>query len=286
MWYCRYHLTGDTEGVDVSAIKKQQRILVINEKTLYLKKMSAKFAQYVNEHYDIVISPYEISGYEGRWIRLPCLMWHYGIETKEPKRHVMLCAQPHQPTSHAIWARILSSKRQQKTRILSVFCSGKLKAGRHKQRRQFVEALKDAMGDDVHVYGHGYDDKEKRQRFIANKADGLDPYRYTIALENQTIPHFWSEKIPDAYLGEAYPFYYGCANLGDYFPAQAFTPIDIFDIEGSIKTIKDVCHSPLWEERYPYILEAKRRVIEDYHLKNILRRIIEGDESLYEKTGV
>ena len=282
-WYCGYHTTGIKVGNPKTAIKKQQRIFIVKEKGYYhefmKEKSRPKAIQTIKRNCGIVISPYKIPGYEGRWIRLPCLLWRYGVYISDPEHGP-------QPTSRAIWERILSSKRQQKTRMLSVFCSARLNSEQYKQRHRFVKALKDAMGDDVHVYGRGYRGKKTTYPFLANKADGLDPYRYTIALENNTIPHFWTEKIPDAYLGEAYPFYYGGSNLGDYFPTQAFTPIDIFDIEGSIKTIKDICHSPLWEERYPYILEAKRRVIEEYHLKNILRRIIEGDESLYEKTGV
>ena len=42
----------------------------------------------------------------------------------------------------------------------------------------------------------------------------------------------------DAYLGFAYPFYWGARDVGDHIPTTALTPIDIQDLAGSIEVIE------------------------------------------------
>jgi hypothetical protein len=44
----------------------------------------------------------------------------------------------------------------------------------------------------------------------------------TSCLENSQSPHYWTEKLTDAYLGWAFPLYVGCPNVGDYFAKESF----------------------------------------------------------------
>src|SRR5437667_94736 len=74
-------------------------------------------------------------------------------------------------------------------------------------------------------------------RAIEDKADGILPYRYHVALENSQFPDYWTEKLADAFLGFAHPLYWGCPNLERYFPAQSFTALNIHDPAQAIAAI-------------------------------------------------
>ena len=88
--------------------------------------------------------------------------------------------------------------------------------------------------------------------------------------------HFWSEKLADCYLGEAYPIHIGCTNLHDYFPQQAYTSIPgISPISRRLsRKIKEVIASDLWHRNRAHILEAKRRIMEEYQLLPMIDRIV------------
>jgi len=64
---------------------------------------------------------------------------------------------------------------------------------------------------------------------IADKWDGLAPYRYSIAFENFADDLYWSEKLADCFLAYATPFYFGTATIGRYFPKGSYIPIDPYD---------------------------------------------------------
>lgn len=119
------------------------------------------------------------------------------------------------------------------------------------------------------IYGHGV--KE-----IDDKAQALDDYQYHIAIENYYGDHHWTEKLSDAFLGTTLPFYFGCPNISDYFPEESLIPIDINDVEGASEIIKRVIHDKEYEKRLPFILEARRRVLEQYNMFAVLAREIES----------
>ena len=94
-----------------------------------------------------------------------------------------------------------------------------------------VERLVRHFGSRLSRYGRGF-------KPIPDKAEAILPYRYHITLENSSVKDYWTEKLADAYLGGAYPLYWGCPNLADYFPSDAFTMIDIDDPDTAIATIE------------------------------------------------
>ena len=67
-----------------------------------------------------------------------------------------------------------------KTEHLSVICSTKAVCAGHRTRIQFVNRLQPLIP--MHRFGHGV-------RPLADKWDGLAPYRYAIAIENSQVPH-------------------------------------------------------------------------------------------------
>ena len=159
----------------------------------------------------------------------------------------------------------------QKTKTLSVVCSNKHSRSGHKQRFEFVQKLKQALGDELDLYGKG-------QNPIANKSDAIRPYQYHITIENGSAPHYWSEKLTDCYLDEAYPFYAGCPEIGDYFSQEAYTLIDLDDVEGTIEKIQQAIKENRHLKAQSAIRESKRRVLENYNMFNLITQHIERIE--------
>ncbi len=154
-----------------------------------------------------------------------------------------------------------------KERLISTVCSSKRQRHTmHHDRYDFTQRLAAALPE-LAVFGHGV-------RNMADKAEALDPYRYHVAIENQTCPHYWSEKLADAFLAFTLPFYCGCPNVADYFSPECLIPIDIADFDGSLATIREAMATNQYEKRLPAIIEARRRVLDEHNLFALLHRII------------
>lgn len=146
-----------------------------------------------------------------------------------------------------------------KTKLMSVITSSKDFTEGHKKRLHFVNRLKEHFGSDIDVFGRGI-------REIDDKWDAVYPYKYHIALENSVVPYYWTEKLADAYLAGAYPIYYGCPNLEDYFPDGSYTRINIDDVEGSIRIIENCIREQRYEMAQDKIKRARDLVLDKYNL--------------------
>ena len=158
----------------------------------------------------------------------------------------------------------------EKLRDLSVFSSGKrMRHSLHAVRHAFLAALQREFEGEIDVYGRGH-------RYVEHKAEALDGCRYHIAVENDVSPHHWTEKLSDCFLGYCLPFYAGCPNAEDYFPAASFIRIDMRDSRGAASIIRRAMRDGEYEKRLPAIVEARRRVIEDYNLGNCVAEYVAG----------
>ncbi len=146
-----------------------------------------------------------------------------------------------------------------KTKLLSIATSSKNRTEGHKKRLKLAYALKNHFGEELDMYGAGIN-------LIENKWDAIAPYKYHITLENSYVLHYWTEKLADAFIGEAFPLYYGCPNLNHYFPEKSFMHIDADDIPGTIKKIERAINENLYEKNVEHIREAKKLVMEKYNL--------------------
>ncbi len=158
-----------------------------------------------------------------------------------------------------------------KTKLLSVVCSDKQSKQGHRKRFEFVKRLKEEFGDELDWFGIG-----KNQ--VADKADAIRPYKYHIAIENSSYPHYWTEKLSDCYLEGAFPFYAGCPNVEQYFSNQAFQLIDLDDPEATIRMIRRAIDEDRYEKSISALKEAKRQVMDDYNLFNLIADYFDGVE--------
>jgi hypothetical protein len=154
-----------------------------------------------------------------------------------------------------------------KTKMLSTMCSERKGfITLHSFRVAFTARLQKDLPE-TDVFGHGV-------RPVSDKAEILDPYLYHIAVENHVYPHHMTEKLPDAFLGYTLPFYHGCPNADEYFPSESFIPIDCNNYAKTLDIIKSTIKNNEYKDRLPYIIEARRRVLEEHNLFAVLERYI------------
>lgn len=98
---------------------------------------------------------------------------------------------------------------------------------------------------------------------FTRKDEPLLPFKYHIAIENQSAPGYYTEKIVDSILAECLTFYWGCPDLEKYLPADAFIRIPAEDPAAAIAIIEDAVSGGEWRRRLPAIREAKRILLEE-----------------------
>ncbi len=100
-------------------------------------------------------------------------------------------------------------------------------------------------------------------------------YRYTFVAENSRQPNYFSEKIADAFLSYTMPIYWGCPNLGHYFPKESYRLIDI-QTPDAADQLRDLSTLPLKQENIEAIEYARELILDRYNfwpaLHNILKR--------------
>lgn len=158
---------------------------------------------------------------------------------------------------------------ERKTRIVSTVCSNKRKSKTlQRERFRFTARLEQALPE-LERFGRGV-------RALDDKTEALDPYAYHVAVENHIAPHYWTEKLADAFLGLCLPFYCGCPNAAQYFPEESIIPIDLHDFEGAVATIRAAIETDQWTRRLPALREARRRVLEEHNLFALIAREVEA----------
>ncbi|MEM7624590.1 MAG: glycosyltransferase family 10 [Planctomycetota bacterium] len=187
----------------------------------------------------------------------PALKWFYGW----PLRH------PDAPRRS--YEAMASGPPVEKSRTISTLCSEKQQTHTlHRTRYRFTHHLKAALPE-LDIFGWG-------NLELVDKAEGIDAYRYHLAIENHHAPHHWTEKLADPFLGLALPFYAGCPNAADYFPPESFIPLDLNDFDGAVETIRAAIAEDAYTKRLPAIREARRRVMEQYNFFAVVAGLIEA----------
>lgn len=172
-----------------------------------------------------------------------------------------------------------NSPTPKKTKLISVITSNKAFTKGHLNRIRFVEKLKERYGDQVDIFGRGYNS-------FGDKWDVLAPYKYHISIENSSQSYYWTEKISDCFLAETFPFYYGCTNLSDYFPREAYQPIDIHDFDKAAETIDRLIADDIYEKSIPVLAECKQLVLGKFNMFNYVAALCDQLDPSAEKKPV
>jgi calcineurin-like phosphoesterase family protein len=95
-----------------------------------------------------------------------------------------------------------------KTKLVSIIASGKNEAPGHKLRHEFIK--KYAGNFDLNVFGLGY-------KPVSSKLEALKDYCYSIIIENESSPGWFTEKLIDCLQTGTIPIYWGATDIHDYF---------------------------------------------------------------------
>lgn len=244
---------GDFTRAIETRIPRKRRILVITEPK-EIRQPSRAFL----EQFGVLVGPGSFPSFRGTHIASHgALIWFYALRDITPTGATL---------AHD-FAALSAMPRPAKEAAISVVISRKTITPMHRQRLAFVERLKGALGERLKIYGSGFTP-------ISAKAEVIDPYAYHLALENNAIDGFWTEKIADAYLGHAFPIYAGCRDLGDYFPAGSYLPIDYARSDEAIGAIKALLDAPEDPQRLAAVAEARRRLLNEHTLFALIARVV------------
>ncbi len=171
----------------------------------------------------------------------------------------------------------LKAMHPEKKKLISVITSNKAFTQGHIDRIRFVSKLKEHFGDQIDVFGRGYNT-------FGDKWDVLADYKYHIVIENSSQTYYWTEKLSDCFLAETYPFYYGCTNIADYFPSDAYTPIDISNPDEAIKIIDKAIKADAYSKSMATLHECKRLCMDKYNMFEYIASLCDSmDPSLQKK---
>ncbi|MDX2303678.1 MAG: glycosyltransferase family 10 [Microscillaceae bacterium] len=163
---------------------------------------------------------------------------------------------------------LIPQKSLPKPKDFSAVVSDMVATESHKKRFAFVNQLKGHFKDRLDWFGKG-------NVYIRDKWDGLSPYKYSIAFENTSSLHYWTEKIADCYLALCMPIYWGCPNIADYFPEESMILLKPNDLQASIQAIEQAMEENRYEQNFDYILKAKDLVMNAYNIFPKLKAVLD-----------
>jgi len=160
---------------------------------------------------------------------------------------------------------------------ISSVCSSKYFDPGHIKRIDFLKFL-EAKNIQIDIYNsdntHNFKSYKGRADPSIDKEKGIIPYKYYFMCENNIEKNFITEKLWEPILCETLCFYWGCPNVSEYIDPRAYVQLDMDDFEASYTIVQEAIKSNLWEQRLPYIKEAKEKVLEYYGFFPTLERIL------------
>lgn len=122
-----------------------------------------------------------------------------------------------------------------------------------------MHAVKEYFGEQLDWYGRGINELRD------GKLAGLSAYKYHIVLENGCWPHYWTEKLADAFVANCFPFYWGAPNIFEYFESGSLLKISLDDPKASIRTIEKAIEQGLYEKSQISLSAARNKILTEYH---------------------
>lgn len=124
----------------------------------------------------------------------------------------------HYMPPHGYWVE--DPKIYDKSKLVSMVSSSKNMTAGHRHRLGWVSRLRDKLD----LYGRGFNQFNKKEDVLAD-------YMFSVTMENDSYPTYWSEKILDCFACGTIPIYYGSPDIGDHFNMDGIIMLDEnFDI--------------------------------------------------------
>ena len=192
----------------------------------------------------------------------PLLQWTYGL----PCKYIQGQGHIYSKENCLSLQQIFNHKMPKKTKLCSMISSTKYFLPGHKKRLSFLKILLNHFHKKIDFFGFGLNP-------ILDKKDAIDPYYFSISIENDCFDNWWTEKISDVFLGYSKPIYYGCKNINNYFNEDSLKVIDINDIDKSIYLIEECLKNPSSIDSLK-LQEARNNVIHKYNMFKLLHDVI------------
>jgi len=154
-----------------------------------------------------------------------------------------------------------------KTKDISIVSSDLTLLPGHKNRYAFVNKMIGHFKDRIDVFGRGFNE-------IEDKYDALIDYKFSIAIENNPLNDYFTEKISECYLTHTMPIYYGAPNIDHYYNPKSLIKIDINNYKEAITIIENAIESNLYEKSLENILQSKMLYLNNYHFAPAIINII------------
>lgn len=170
-------------------------------------------------------------------------------------------------------------KDQSLSNILTTVMSNKYHDAGQIKRVDFVKFL-EKKGLPIHVYG---DNKWNYANYrgqlpLHAKDQGLFPYKYNFNCENNNIKNYYTEKLFDGILAESLTFYSGCYNAKEFIDERAFVYLELSNFERDYAIIEKAIKEDWHTQRLPYILAAKKKVLDYLQVMPRIERIVSKTE--------
>lgn len=162
---------------------------------------------------------------------------------------------------------LIELKNIKKTKALCVISSNLYVLEGHKRRFEFVNKLIGHFKDKIDVYGSGINP-------FKDKFEVLAPYKYSIAIENNLIPGYFTEKLSECFLTHTIPIYYGCPDISQYFNPNSFYTIDINDYRASLTRIEAIIEEDNYYNHLENLLISKYQYLTQYDFFHAVVKIL------------
>ena len=163
---------------------------------------------------------------------------------------------------------------------LSVVDSGRTALAGHHHRLQALENIVNHVPG-IHLYGYITNGRENSGPYktplpVRTKEDAFLNYKYAVAIENGKTPYYFSEKIIDPILCWTTPIYWGCSEIGKYFPKGSF--IEIKDLDNTVGSqVAAIIESQHYEENLDALSEARELILNKYNLIPTIEKSLTTD---------
>ena len=165
----------------------------------------------------------------------------------------------------------------QKSKLMSIMVSNKTYTPGHRYRHMIVRHILkykwpiDIWGNGADIYKREFPDNKYIKSGFKTMEEMCKDYMFTIAIENTSHDHYFTEKIINPFINNTIPLYWGCKKIEEYFPKHTI-PIT-GNITRDIVIINSVLRNP-----NKYIAEYKinqEMVLNKVNLVKNIERIFE-----------
>ena len=201
------------------------------------------------KQFDYIISSHTNIKNSKNYLLQQSLPWYYGYDIMNDSINYTFNDLEQTPPS------------LKKSKTISFITSNRVFLPGHVLRIKFLEEIQKNYSDHIDIYGIGFHP-------MNDKAEAIDPYHFSICIENSNIDNYWTEKISDAFLGYSIPVYYGCKNISSYFSTDSFISIDIKNKKATFSIIENLIQNTesIYSEKLSALIESRKKCLYEYNL--------------------